>query len=117
MIKYLKTETYGDLPVRISYYAMKKYQEETGKSLMTQFQNGFSDMMSGELEYLLFYSLRRGFQVDKKEFKFEMKDMEDILDESFFEFIKLIPEFFPQAEETSKTQQKKLQSKSQSQKK
>lgn len=97
MVRYLETESYGKLPVRVSYFAMKKYQMETGKSLMEQFQNGFSDMMAGELEYLLFYALRRGFQVEKREeeFKFTMEDMELVLDETFFDFIKIIPDFFP----------------------
>lgn len=106
MIKYLKTESFGNLPVRISYYAMKKYQADTGKSLMNQFQSGFTDMMSGELEYLLFYALKKGYQVEKRQFEFTMQDMEDILDETFFDFIKLIPEFFPKenVEEIGKEQ-------------
>lgn len=93
MIKYLET-TKGKLPVRISYFALKKYQEKTGKSAISS-DGALSNMLSGDLEYLLYFALKKGHQSVEEDFKLEMKDMEDLMDEVFFDFIKLIPEFFP----------------------
>lgn len=99
MILYLETEQFGKLPVRIAYSAMKHYQLETGKSLMSQMENGMTDMMAGDLEYLLFHGLKKGHKLEGKEFNLTMEDMEDILDEALFDFIKMIPKFFPQDEQ------------------
>lgn len=99
MIKYLKTDTKGDLPIRISYSALKKFQEKTDKSLMDN--EGLSNMLSGDLEHLLFYALQSGYKAEGKKLDLEFGDMENILDECMFEFIKLIPAFFPKSDEKS----------------
>lgn len=92
MVKYLEVNK-EKLPIRISYSALKKFQEETGKSLMGG--EGLKDIFTGELEVLLFYGLQSGFKIEQKVFPFKKDQMEDILDVTLFEFIKLIPEFFP----------------------
>lgn len=92
MIKHLKVKE-ENLPIRISYFALKKFQEETGKSLMGG--EGLQDMFTGELEVLLFYGLQSGHKMEGKVFSYKKEQMEDILDMCLFEFIKLIPEFFP----------------------
>ena len=58
MIRYLKFEN-QELPIRISYYALKK-----------------------------------GYEKTDKEFPFSKDDMEKIMDEVYFDFLRLIPEFF-----------------------
>lgn len=109
MIKYLKTEEHGDLPIRISYSALKKFQEKTNKSLMDK--GGLNDLMSGDLEHLLYFSLESGYRAAKRknEFKFKFEEMEEILDDCMFDFIKLIPEFFPKEDDkkASDTKQQK----------
>ena len=76
-------------PVRISYYCIKKFQEETGKEL-TDIETDIS-----LLEVLLWYGLIAGHTVEKKPMTLKREDMEFILDESMQEFNELIKTFFP----------------------
>ena len=80
------------LPVKMGYYALKMMQKEHGAS-MEQVQGDI-----GLYEPLLFYSLEQGHKITKKEFAFKMEDMPDVLEDCFFEFVALIPKFFPDAE-------------------
>jgi hypothetical protein len=80
------------LPVKLGYYALKMLQKEKGAS-MEQIQEDIA-----LYEPLLFYSLERGHKIQKKELTLTMEDMEDVLEECFFEFIGLIPNFFPDVE-------------------
>ena len=88
MIKYLKYQG-KDYPVRVSYYALKMTQAKTGKSI-----SDASSIPYDAYEDLLFYSLKKGHE--KAEIPFELKrgEMEDFMDEVFFKFVKMIPEFF-----------------------
>jgi hypothetical protein len=97
MIKHLTLENGEKLPVRIAYSALKKFKEETGKSLMSE--DALKDIFSGDVEVLLYYSLQKGFKVEGRPFEYKKEDMEDILDEVLFDFIKLIPLFFPKTDE------------------
>lgn len=81
------------LPFRVSYYALKMLKAELGKTLSMLKEEDFE-----AYEILLFYSLKQGFKVVDKVFPFTKDDMVDILDECFFEFMKLIPEFFSTVE-------------------
>ena len=77
------------LPVKLGYYSLKMMQSEHGVSM---------DGIEGDLtvyEPLLYYALKQGHKVEKREFPFEMDDMVDRLDDCFFDFIALIPKFFP----------------------
>ena len=80
------------IPVMLGYYALKMLQKEKGAS-MEEIQEDMS-----LYEPLLYYSLERGHKIQNKEFTLTMKDMEDVLEECFFEFIGLIPNFFPDVE-------------------
>ena len=80
------------LPVKMGYHALKMMQKEHGAS-MEQVQGDIS-----LYEPLLFYSLQQGHKIEKKEFNLKFEDMEDVLEECFFEFVGLIPKFFPDAE-------------------
>lgn len=80
-------------PVRISYFALKMLKAEAGVSLENiAKQDDFS-----AYETLLFYSLMQGAKVTEQEFTIKREDIEMIMDEVFFDFIKLIPIFFPSA--------------------
>lgn len=79
-----------DLPVRISYYALKMLQEKTGKKFGIGVELTFSDY-----EILLFHALERGHKNTQQEMTYTMEDMVDIMDECFFDFVKIIPDFFP----------------------
>lgn len=79
-------------PVKLGYYALKMMQKEHGASM---------DAIQGDIslyEPLLFYSLEQGHKIEKKEFTFKMEDMELMLEDVFFEFVGLIPKFFPDVE-------------------
>jgi len=82
-------------PVRVGYYALKHFQEETGKTISQLSQDDLQDY-----ESLLFYSLKQGHKKENKPFNFKKEQMEDVLDECFFEFMELIPDFFPKARQT-----------------
>jgi hypothetical protein len=49
-------------------------------------------------EPLLYYSLEKGHKIQNKEFNMTMEDMEEVLEDCFFEFVGLIPNFFPDVE-------------------
>jgi hypothetical protein len=92
MVKYLKING-KDHPIRVSYYALKMLKEKTGKSLENMESTDFETY-----EILLYYALERGAKKMGIPFEFQMDQMEDVMDEVFFEFMKLIPEFFPNLE-------------------
>lgn len=95
MIKYLETETFGKLPIRIQYSALKKFEEATGKSLMMD-PEVLKNMQMKELEVLLFYSIKSGYRAINEECKLTQEQMEDILDEDggvFYQFLTSIPDF------------------------
>ena len=78
------------LPVKLGYYALKMLQKEHGIEL--------NEEMGQDIqlyEPMLYYSLKQGHKLEGEEFTFRMEDMEQILDECFFEFVALIPKFFP----------------------
>ena len=80
------------LPVKLGYHALKMLQKEHGVTM---------DAVSRDLSYyepLLYYSLEQGHKIAKKEFSFTIEDMPEVLEECFFEFVALIPKFFPDVE-------------------
>ncbi|HPI82198.1 MAG TPA: hypothetical protein PK122_03130 [Candidatus Paceibacterota bacterium] len=76
-------------PVRISYLAIKKFQEETGKDL-AELDEDFS-----YLETLLWYGLIAGHRAEGKEITIRREDMELVLDESMNEFNQILMTAFP----------------------
>ena len=67
-------------PVRVSYYALKQYQVETGKDVST-----IEDDMTN-LEVLLFHSLVAGSKAENTEMTIKRDDMEFMLDECLNDF-------------------------------
>lgn len=111
MIKYLNTTSFGNLPLRVSYYALKMFKVETGKDFMLS-KTDSSALEMADFETLLFYSLEKGhkmmnrsfsFTRDGKEIPFTKEIMEDVLDEVLFDFINIIPEFFPKGKNEPQT--------------
>ena len=78
-------------PLRVSYYALKKYQSETGKGIETLEEE------ITNLEILLHYALEAGCKAESKEFTLKRDDMELILDESLSDFNKILTGSFPDA--------------------
>jgi hypothetical protein len=76
-------------PVRISYYAIKKFQEETKKDISEL------DKDIAFLEILLWYGLIAGHIAETKPMTLKREEMEFILDESMNEFNEAILSFFP----------------------
>lgn len=92
MVKFIeyKKEKY---PVRLSYRALKSLK---GSDLTKVAQGEFDDAI---FENLLWAGLQSGHTAEEKELTLKKENIEDILDECFFEFVKIIPEFFPKAQE------------------
>ena len=89
MVRYITYEE-QELPIRVSYFALKKLKEDLGRGL--SIEDDGTDYAA--YETLLFYALEKGHQKMKLPFTFKKEDMEDIMDEVYFDFMKLIPEFF-----------------------
>jgi len=88
-------------PLRVSYYALKKYQQETGKGIET-----LEDDMAN-LEILLDYSIQAGCKAEDKEFTLKRDDMEFMLDETLNDFNKIIIGSFASAKPGDNTSKKK----------
>jgi hypothetical protein len=89
-VKFLKYE--GEkIPYRISYLAIKGWQEETGKSLNDLDE---VDKDLGLLEPLVFHAITTGYKVNKQEMKFKREDIGLILDECMFDFMQGMGDFF-----------------------
>jgi hypothetical protein len=82
-------------PVRISYRAIKVLTQ-SGKNIDAE------NLLSGQedsdmYEKILFIGLQSGYKAeDITDFPFKESDMEDVLDEIFWEFLEIMPEFFPE---------------------
>lgn len=93
-------------PIRVGYSVLKNVKASTGKSI---------DMESSQdyelYESILFYSLKSGAKSEGISFEWKKEQMEGALDECFFEFINIIPLFFPKnlkaAREMSQGKKKK----------
>ena len=88
-------------PVRISYYAIKKFQQETGKAIEEL------DTDIALLESLLWYGLVAGAQAENNELTLKREDMEFVLDESLIEFNEILMSFFPLATDSDPKSKKK----------
>ncbi len=93
MIKFLEYEG-KKYPVRVSYYAIKMLKEDIGRSLI-----GMADDDFEAQELLLYYSLKMGARKTGEEFTLTKLDMENMMDEVYMDFMKIIPEFFPKNEQ------------------
>lgn len=91
MIEYLDYKG-NKLPFRVSYYALKHYQLETGKDISEIGE----DM--GNFEILLFYALEAGYKATEKPMPYKRDDMEVILDECFMDFSTKMRGFFPKVD-------------------
>jgi len=88
-------------PLRVSYYALKQYQLETGKGI-----EALEEEISN-LEILLHYSIVAGCRATDKEFTLKREDMEFLLDESLTEFNEILTGSFPDPTgQTSKSKKK-----------
>lgn len=84
-------------PIKIGYYTIKMLKAETNKDIEEVFAEG-TDLVI--FETLLFYALKQGCKYTGEEFTFTKEDMEDVLDDCFFEFVEMIPAFFPSLQPT-----------------
>jgi len=88
-------------PVRISYFSIKKFQEETGKNI-EEIEKDIS-----LLEVLLWYGMIAGHTAENKPMTLKRDDMQFILDESMNEFNDIIISFFPIPSDTDLKDSKK----------
>jgi len=88
-------------PLRVSYYALKQYQLETGKGIET-----LEDEISN-LEILLHFAIVAGCKAEEKEFTLKREDMEFMLDESLNDFNAILTGSFPDPQKGSSSDKKK----------
>ena len=81
-------------PVRLSYRVFKGLKSDIGNDVDLTKMGQLDPQL---LETMLWYGLVSGHKFAGKELSFKKEDMEDVLDECMFEFLKLIPVFFPKA--------------------
>lgn len=97
MIENLKYQG-KDLPVRISYSALKHTKLELKKNEDSENKDlSMESMLAGDLEVLeplLYYSIKSAARATKSPMPFERSDMEDVLDEVWQDFLALFPRFF-----------------------
>lgn len=101
MVKYINVNK-ENLPLSVSYYAIAKLKEETGKGIGDWDESDFTF-----LEPLFFYALEAGHKADKKVFEIKREDIIFMLDECWMEFNSLISEFFPVTTNDSQKKVKK----------
>jgi hypothetical protein len=88
-------------PLRVSYYAIKRFELETGKKL-TQLDDDLAN-----LEVLLWYSLEAGAKATNAVLHLTREDCEFILDESMNEFSNAIQDSFaPPSKDEGKSKKK-----------
>lgn len=92
MVKFL-TYKKKQIPVRLSYRALKALK---GQDMNKLSQGGEFD--SELFESLLWAGLQSGHTAEEISLELTRTDMEDVLDECFTDFVKMIPEFFPKQE-------------------
>ena len=104
MVKFI---TYKEkkYPVKVGYYVIKMLKAETGKEIEQVLSGDNMDITVFEI--LLFYAMKQGAKYTETEFTFEKEDMEMILDDCFFEFLELIPSFFPHLQQKPQAPQNK----------
>lgn len=90
MIEYI-TYKEKQYPIRISYMAIMGLKKDTGKGL----EDMGLEMDEATIESLLFHSLKSGALAEGNEMPFTKKDILDILEECFMNFLSIIPKFFP----------------------
>jgi hypothetical protein len=66
------------LPYRVSYYALKHFEEQTGKVF-----ESIEQPTNADLEVLMWFALKAGHIAEGKEFTIKQEDVELILDESY----------------------------------
>lgn len=93
MVQYI-TYKEKEYPIKVGYLALKRLKQETNKELQDITDSDFEIY-----EALLFFALEQGARVMEQKMVFERTQMEEVLDECFFDFVKKIPLFFPTAEE------------------
>jgi hypothetical protein len=80
-------------PIRLSYRVFKGMKAEMGDVDLDKLQS----LDTAVMETMLWHGLISGYKSEDKVMPFTREEMEDILDECFYEFLKLIPLFFPKA--------------------
>lgn len=89
-------------PIKVGYYALKHASQELRKDTQSA-DLDMETLMSGNMENyepLLYHALVMGARLESKELTLAREDMEFVLDECLFEFIEILPTFFPKSKGT-----------------
>lgn len=82
-----------ELPIRLSYRVFKGMRVDLKGTNV----GSMEDMDPELMESMLWHGLVSGHAAESKVLELTKENMEDVLDECMFEFLEMIPEFFPEA--------------------
>jgi hypothetical protein len=99
MVKFLDYKG-TEIPVRVSYYALKKMKQVLGRSVSLVDNTDYE-----AYEELLFHSITKGCLEEGVPMPFVREDMEDVMDAVYFDFIAIIPLFFQTKEQMKKAKE------------
>ncbi len=88
MVNYIELDG-KKYPVRVSFYVLKHFKEETGRELAD-----FDDL--ADIEPFIFYALEMGHKAESKEMPFNRDDFEIVIDRNFESIIKSLPKIIEQ---------------------
>ena len=109
MIQYLDYKE-DKIPFRVGYYALSRWQAETGKDL-TALDEIDNDITL--VEPLMWYAIEAGCKAEGKKNPFTKKDFAFSMDEIWDEFLGKMESFFQGAEEAKKRPQETLTARAQ----
>jgi len=92
MIDYIEYKN-KKYPFRVGYRALKKLKEK--HNISSEDLAGTGDIGLEVYETILYWSLVSGAKAMDEKLSLKETDMEDVLDESMFDFIEKMPKFFP----------------------
>lgn len=97
------------LPVRISYYALTRFMQETGGTMESiagdPKKNIGPDLM--KLEVLLWYSLEAGAEIENKPLEIDRSKVPFIMDQNTAEFSKVLHDYIAQGDTATVSEETK----------
>ena len=81
-------------PIQLGYQAYKKLQKKHRIQI-----DDISSVKWENYEPALFYALEMGARADGVEFTFKLDEMEEVLNECLWDFVAMMPKFFPDLDE------------------
>ena len=97
MVRYIKSDKYGDIPLRLTISGVKRFEFKTGKKIFSG-QSNINELTLDDMEKLFLVSWQKGCRADEIPFPQKVQDdpeeLEDVFDDVYAEFFKILPQLF-----------------------